>query len=155
MQGMLDLATNLQVKQGLQRHIAETKQQIKNIDQIFKSFEKKPENVICKGAAGIISEFKSGAKDIKEPALLDGFIAAGGLKCDHYENSTYRFLVAKAQLMGRAEVPQLLQDNLEMEERFAQQLEQFEKQLGQELVRDGPELVGDAGSEPKAGKRTR
>jgi ferritin-like metal-binding protein YciE len=154
MQGMLELATNLQVKQGLQRHIAETKQQIKNIDQVFKSFAQTPEDVVCKGAAGIISEFKSGAKDIREPALLDGFIVAGGLKGEHYEIATYRFLVAKAQLLGHADAAQLLEDNLQMEERFAVQLEQVDKQLGQELVRDKPELVRSPGSEPKAGKRT-
>jgi ferritin-like metal-binding protein YciE len=155
MQGMLEMAQHPQVKEGLQQHIKETKQQIKNLDQVFKSLGEKPEDVTCKGAAGIISEFKSGAKEIKEPALLDGFIAAGGLKGEHYEIATYRCLVAKTQLMGHSDAMELLQENLDMEERFAEQLEQVDKQLGQELVSDMPELVGAAEGNGKSSKMSR
>jgi len=155
MEGMLELATSPQVKQGLQRHITETKQQIKNLDQIFSSMNEKPEKVTCKGAGGIISEFKSGAKEIKNPALLDGFIAAGGLKGEHYEIASYRCLVAKATLMGEPDAAQLLGENLQMEERFAQQLEQVDQQLGRELVREQPELLGNGAGKSAASKSGR
>lgn len=142
MEEMQGQASHPQVKQGLQGHMQETRQQIKNLDQVFKSLGEKPEDVTCKGAAGIISEFKTTAKEIKEQDLLDGFIVGAGCKGEHYEISTYRGLVAKAELMGHTQAVQLLRENLQMEERFAQQLEQLERQLGQELVQRKPELVG-------------
>lgn len=144
MQEMLDKAENPQVKQGLQRHIQETEQQIKNLDQAFKSLGEQPEKISCKGVSGLVSEFKSTAKDIKEQELLDGVIVAAGMKSEHYEIASYRGLVHKAQLMGHNEAAQFLQQNLQMEERFGQQLEQLGQQLGQQLISQKPELVGHA-----------
>ncbi len=141
---MHGLATNAQVKQGLEQHMAETTQQIKNLDSVFKSLGEKPEGVTCKGAAGIISEFKSTAKDIKASEILDGFIVGGGQKGEHYEIVSYKGLIEQATLMGHTDAAKLLQQNLAQEERFAMQLENLGKQLGKELVAKKPALVGHA-----------
>jgi ferritin-like metal-binding protein YciE len=141
MDGMLELAKAPEVKAGLRQHIKETRQQISNIDAIFELCSAKAESVTCKGAAGIISEFKNGVKDIKEPALLDGFIAAGGLKSEHYEIATYRPLVEQAKLMGHEDAATLLEANLQMEESFAQQLEMVGHKLGQAVADDQPDLL--------------
>src|SRR5215208_5682308 len=74
MEEMLEQAENGEVKKGLQRHIKETQQQIKNLDAAFKALKAEPEKMKCKGAAGLIAEYKGTAKDIKAPELLDGFI---------------------------------------------------------------------------------
>ncbi|MBI3965387.1 MAG: DUF892 family protein, partial [Chloroflexi bacterium] len=100
-------------------------------------------------------EFKSGAKEIKQPDLLNGFIVAGGMKGEHYEIATYRCLVAKAELIGHTEAMQLLQQNLEMEEKFSQQLEVLDRQLGEELIAKGPELVGHEVSQFKPAQGAR
>lgn len=95
-----------------------------------------------RGAAGIIGEFKANAKDIKSADILDGFIAGGGQKPEHYEIVSYKGLIDKANLMGQKDVAKLLQHDLAQEERFAQQLEGLEKHLGKDLVASKPELVG-------------
>jgi ferritin-like metal-binding protein YciE len=144
MQGMLGMAQHPQVKQGLQQHIEETRQQIENLDRVFKSLGGQPEQVPCKGAAGIIAELRATAREVAEPQLLDGLILGGSAKGEHYEIATYRCLVEKPALMGHEEAHGLLQENLRMEERFAQQCEQLDKQLGQQLVQQHPQLVGHA-----------
>jgi ferritin-like metal-binding protein YciE len=138
---MLKMAADPRVKAGLERHIAETAEQIKNLERAFASLDEKPEKMTCKGAAGIIAEFKGSAKDIKPPELLDGFIVGGGLKGEHYEIESYKGLVEKAELMGHAEAAGLLRRNLAQEERFAEQLQQLDKALGERAAAD-PELVG-------------
>jgi ferritin-like metal-binding protein YciE len=142
MQKMLSMAQNPQVKQGLQQHIGETEQQIKNLDQVFSSLGASPEKISCKGAAGIVNEFTSTASDVKAQELLDGFIVGAGLKGEHYEIATYRCLVEKANLMKHTDAARLLQENLKMEEAFAHKLEQLDQQLGKTLVQQKPELVG-------------
>jgi ferritin-like metal-binding protein YciE len=142
MQEMMGMAQHPQVKQGLQQHIEETRQQIQNLDRVFQSLGARPEKLSCKGAAGIIAEFRSTAREIKEPPLLDGFILGAGAKGEHYEIATYRGLVEKAEIMGHQEAHRLLQENLRMEERFAQQCEQLDRQLGKQMVQQSPELVG-------------
>ena len=145
MEEMLGMAADPRVKAGLERHIAETAEQITNLDRAFASLGEKPEKMTCKGVAGIIAEFKASAEDVKPPALLDGFIVGGGLKGEHYEIESYKGLVAKADLIGHAEAAGLLRTNLAQEERFAQELERLDKALGEQAARD-PELVGRPGT---------
>jgi ferritin-like metal-binding protein YciE len=142
MQKMMSMAQNPRVKQGLQQHITQTEQQIKNLDQVFSSLGASPEKISCKGAAGIVNEFTSTAKEIKEQDLLDGFIVGAGLKAEHYEIATYRCLVEKANVMKHNEAARLLGENLKMEESFAQDLEHLDQRMGQTLVQQKPELVG-------------
>jgi ferritin-like metal-binding protein YciE len=139
---MIELAHNSQLKQGLQRHLTETKAQVKNLETVFKSVGSSPEKVACKGMSGIIGESKSTLKEIKEPALIDSAIVGGGLKVEHYEIASYRCLISQAQLMGHNEAAKLLQENLQQEEATAKKLEQLDKQFGQELVSRGAQLVG-------------
>jgi ferritin-like metal-binding protein YciE len=141
---MHERAGSRAVKQGLQRHMKETQQQIKNLEAAFKELKEEPEKMKCKGAAGLIAEYKGTAKDIKAPELLDGFICGAGVKAEHYEIESYKGLVDKARLMGQARVAALLEKNLAMEEAFARQLEELDKQLGQQLATAKPELIGQA-----------
>jgi ferritin-like metal-binding protein YciE len=138
---MRAMAKHPQVKQGLQQHIAQTKQQVENLDKAFANLGEKPEKVTCKGVKGLVAEFKGAAKEMKTPELLDGLIVDAGIKSEHYEIATYGGLVEKAKLMKLDKVAKLLEENLAMEEHFEQQLHQVEKQLGQEMSRK-PELVG-------------
>lgn len=142
MREMMEMTQNARVKKGLQQHLRETEQQIKNLDQVFQSLKSSPEKVSCKGMAGILAENKSLLDEIKEPALIDGAIVGGGGKVEHYEIASYRGLITKAQLMGHTEAARLLQQNLRQEEAFAQKLEQLEEQLGKEMSRQGARLIG-------------
>jgi len=139
---MISMAQHPDVKQGLEQHLSETKAQIKNLDQAFQSLDASPQKITCKGMAGILAENQSVLKSIKEKALIDGAIASGSLKVEHYEIATYRCLAVKAQLMGHNHAAQMLQQNLQQEERMAGQLEQIDRQLGQEAISHGAKLVG-------------
>ena len=129
---MVGQAENRAVKQGLERHIKESQQQIKNLDAAFKELGAKPEKVKCKGAAGLIAEYKGTAKDIKPAELLDGFICGAGVKAEHYEIESYKGLVDKAKLLGQPKAAELFEKNLAMEEAFATACEELEKKLDQQ-----------------------
>jgi ferritin-like metal-binding protein YciE len=138
MEEMMAAAKNAEVKKGLQRHIKETQQQIKNLDAAFKSLKAEPEKIKCKGAAGLIAEYKGTAKDIKDPGLLDGFICGAGVKAEHYEIESYKGLVDKAKLLGQAKAAELFEKNLAMEEAFAKDCEELEKKLDQQAANRTP-----------------
>lgn len=132
MEEMMATATNAEVKKGLQRHIKETQQQIKNLDAAFKALKAEPEKVKCKGAAGLVAEYNGTAKDIKDATLLDGFICGAGVKAEHYEIESYKGLVDKAKLLGQPKAAELFEKNLAMEEAFATACEELEKKLDQQ-----------------------
>jgi ferritin-like metal-binding protein YciE len=143
MQEMEGLATHPGVRSGLQRHIKQTRQQVKNLDRVFKLLKAEPEKVTCRGVKGLVAEFKGAAKDMKAPELLDGLIVDAGVKSEHYEIATYHGLIEKARLMQHDGVVELLSENRAMEEQFEWELHQVGEKLGEEPKRR-PELVGAA-----------
>ena len=123
-QKMLPNATSPTVQAMLEKHIAETEQQIINLSQVFEILGLTAKRVSCDGAVGIVTE---GDKLLKEtsgvPALADLAINGGCSKVEHYEIASYRGLIAGAEQMGQTEVVRLLSENLQQEENTAQALE--------------------------------
>jgi ferritin-like metal-binding protein YciE len=132
---MLRNANDGTLKQMITQHIDQTRQQISNLEQVFSLIGEKAERVMCDGAKGIVSE---GQKSMKEasgsPDIMDLTILGGASKVEHYEISTYRGLVAGAQLMGQRDVLNLLQQNLQQEEQTARMIEQTETQMLQRAM---------------------
>ena len=123
-QTMLEGATSATVQQSLEKHIAETEQQIVNLTQVYETLGLTPKRVACDAAKGLVSE---GSKLLKEtedvPELADLGIVGSCSKVEHYEIAAYRGLIACAESMGQMEVARLLQQNLQQEENTAQTLE--------------------------------
>ena len=141
---MRRMAKHPAVKEGLTRHIAQTKDQIETLGDAFAALGAEPEKVTCKGAKGLIAEFKGAAKEMKRAELLDGLIVDAGVKAEHYEIATYGGLVEKAKLLNEEKVARLLEKNLAMEVAFERQLHEVEELLGEEAAAKGEELLGHA-----------
>lgn len=124
-QKMLPNAASETVQTMLETHIAETEEQIANLEQVYQILGLTPKRVSCDGAAGIVTE---GDKLLKEtsavPTLADLAIVGGCSKVEHYEIASYRGLIAGAETMGQSDVVSLLTQNLQQEEKTAQLLEQ-------------------------------
>ena len=123
-QTMLPNANSADVQALLEKHIAETEQQIVNLTKVYEFLGLKAERVACDGAAGIVSEGNKLLKETRDvPALADLAINGGCSKVEHYEIAAYRGLIAGAQAMGQTEIVRLLTENLQQEEKTAQTLE--------------------------------
>ena len=134
-QKMLPNATSPTVQTLLQKHIAETEQQIINLTKVHEILGLTAKRVTCDGAAGIVNE---GDKLLKEtmdvPALADLAINGGCSKVEHYEIASYRGLIAGAEQMGITDVVRLLTENLQQEENTAQALESSMPTLLQKAI---------------------
>ncbi|MBA2621401.1 MAG: ferritin-like domain-containing protein [Acidobacteria bacterium] len=123
-QTMLQGATDATVQSMLEKHIAETQQQIVNLTRVYEVLGLKAERVSCDAAAGLVSEGNKLLKETKDvPALADLAINGSCSKVEHYEIASYRGLIAGAEMMGQTEVAQLLTENLDQEENTADSLE--------------------------------
>ncbi len=124
-QEMLNNAGDMNLRQMIATHIEESKQQIRNIEQVFRILGQEPERVMCDGAKGIVSE---GQKGIRETANASGVrdiaIAGAAGRVEHYEIAAYTALILGAQLMGQQQIVNLLQQNLQQEQRTASLVEQ-------------------------------
>ena len=117
---MIEKASNANLKQGFEAHLAETKGQIQRLEQVFKQHGHEPKAVNCPAIDGIIKEADEVAGDVADNEVLDAALIASAQAVEHYEMTRYGTLVAWAKQLGRHDCANLLQQNLD-EERAADQ----------------------------------
>ncbi|MBB6250819.1 ferritin-like domain-containing protein [Nitrospirillum iridis] len=110
--GMVDKATNLELKQAFATHQRETEGQIQRLEQVFQLHGVEAEGAKCPAIDGIIDEADDVAGDVDDKQVLDAALVAAAQAVEHYEISRYGTLVAWAQLLGRDDCAELLAQNL-------------------------------------------
>ena len=112
---MIEKATDQKLKQGFQSHIAETKNHVKRVEQVFKMHGVEVEGVDCPAIDGIIKETKEIIGEVDDKKVLDAALIAAGQAVEHYEMTRYGTLIAWAKQLGRSDCASVLQQNLDEE----------------------------------------
>jgi ferritin-like metal-binding protein YciE len=112
---MIGKATDAELKKGFRAHLAQTKGQIKRLDQAFKKLKEKPKGTKCPAIDGIIEEANDIAGEIADKMVLNAALIAAAQAVEHYEITRYGTLAAWAKLLGRGDVAKLLTANLNEE----------------------------------------
>ena len=112
---MVEKASDPELKRGFKKHLAETKQQIKRLDQAFKKLDLEPSGTKCPAIDGIIEEANDIAGDIDNKMVLNAALIGAAQAVEHYEMTRYGTLVAWAKLLGKNDVAKLLAQNLKQE----------------------------------------
>ncbi len=96
-------------------HAEETRQQIRNLEQVFSAFGWDVDDSPCPAIEAIHKEAKSNVKKTDD-AIVDSIILSGALETEHHEIAVYEALIVNARAMGREDVVSLLEQNLEQEQ---------------------------------------
>ncbi len=112
---MIDKATDPQLKEGFNTHLAETKNQLVRLEQVFKQHGVSPEGTDCPAIDGIIEEADDVSVEVGDKQVLDAALIASAQAIEHYEISRYGTLVAWARQLGRQDCASLLQESLDEE----------------------------------------
>src|SRR6478609_5061789 len=112
---MIDLATNRDLKSGLQMHLEETGKQIERLEKVFEKLGQKPSGTTCPAIDGLIKEADATAGEIEDKAVLDAGIVANAQAIEHYEIARYGTLIAWAEALEHDDVVRLLTTNLNEE----------------------------------------
>ena len=142
------MTSNPDLKQAMQQHEQETNQQAANLEQIFQQLGQQRHPVTCHAVEGLMKELQEAKQANASPQVLDGIILGGGMKTEHYEISAYEGLIKKAQAMGDQQCAQLLQQNLQQEQKTLQMLTQISDQMVQQMA--GTMSQMGAGQQPAA-----
>jgi len=124
--------SNADVKAALKHHESETKQQIKNLDKVFKQLGEKPEDTTCHAAEGLKKEHDALKEEDPSPLVLEMGNLAGAAKTEHYEIASYTALVQMAKDLGEPDVAALLKENLDQEKEMVKTVESLAKQVGKD-----------------------
>lgn len=112
---MIELATDTQLRNGLQAHLGETEGHIRRLEQVFRQHGAEAKGTDCPAIDGIIEEAEEITGEVEDKQVLDAAIIAAAQAVEHYEITRYGTLTAWAKQLGREDCAALLQQNLEEE----------------------------------------
>jgi ferritin-like metal-binding protein YciE len=131
-----------EVKQALKEHEQETRQQVKNLEAVFKQIGEKPEQTTCFGIKGLADEHQALHEEDPSPQVLELANLTGAAKTEHYEMVMYTGLIQMAKDLGEREAAGLLQENLDQEKAMAKRVEALAKEAGKQAKAMEKELAG-------------
>src|SRR5947208_16277495 len=98
---MIEKATDPQLKQGFQSHLAETKNHVKRVEEVFKMHGVEISGVDCPAIDGIIEEADDVAGEVDDKQVLDAGLIAAAPAGEHYVHARYGTVLAWAKQLGR------------------------------------------------------
>ena len=123
----IDEAQDERLRQLFRHHADETRQQIRNLEQVFGVFGWEVDDSPCPAIEAIHKEAKTNVKKTDD-SIVDAIILSGALETEHHEIAVYEGLIIQARAMGRDDAARLLEQNLEQEQHT---LEEAKKALQQ------------------------
>jgi ferritin-like metal-binding protein YciE len=131
-------ATSSQLTNTFERHLAETRTHIENLEQVFAELGKRARGERCPGIEGIKLEHDKFMEDESPTSKVrDMFLTGAAARTEHYEIAAYTGLVAKARALGETEAAKLLNENLKQEKEALKKVESISKDLLQSAKPNG------------------
>ena len=122
---MIQKASAPQLKQAFESHLAETRNHVKRVEQVFQMHGATPESVDCPAIDGILEEAQEVAGEAADKQVMDAALIAAAQAVEHYEMTRYGTLIAWAKTLGRDDWANVLKANLSEEEAADKKLTQI------------------------------
>jgi ferritin-like metal-binding protein YciE len=113
---MAKAAASPQLKAAFEKHLVETQNQVKRLEQIFQQLGESPEGNTCEATEGLVKEGEELMSEDADPQVLDAGLIASAQKVEHYEIASYGTLTTWAKELGHTEIADLLGQSLNEEE---------------------------------------
>jgi ferritin-like metal-binding protein YciE len=110
-------ATNEQLRQAFEDHLAETEGHVERLEQIFETLESSPRGKKCVGMEGLIEEAKELLEEDAQEDVLDAGLISKAQHVEHYEIAGYGTVRTYAMMLGENEHARLLEQTLDEEKK--------------------------------------
>lgn len=113
---MIQSSTTPELKDALEHHLKETKNQVKRLDQVFSELGEEYSGEKSEGISGILEEGQEIIKFSDYPdRVKDAAIIAAAQRIEHYEIASYGTARTFAEHLNLEEIVELLQKTLDEE----------------------------------------
>jgi ferritin-like metal-binding protein YciE len=123
--GMIEKATDAQLRAGFEKHLAESEGQVHRLRQVFELLEAEPKGDKCPAIDGILREGRDLMSEIDDEDVMNVGLVAAAQAVEHYEITRYGALIAWATELGRTDVVPMFKANLAEEKATDQKLTQM------------------------------
>jgi ferritin-like metal-binding protein YciE len=133
-----------ELKEALQEHLEETKQQVERLERVFEILETRAGGKTCEGMKGLLDEASQHVEEIEQGPLLDAALIGALQRVEHYEIAAYGTVATLAEAMGQEEIQELLGETLDEEKATDEKLTEVAQAVNSEaLTEQGNAESGD------------
>jgi len=112
---MEQAATSPELKAAFRKHLGETENHVKRLEQVFTQLGQSAKARTCKAMEGIIAEGEETIKENADPEVRDAALIASAQRVEHYEMAGYGTVRAYARLLKQEDSVRLFGQTLSEE----------------------------------------
>jgi ferritin-like metal-binding protein YciE len=112
---MANAASHDELRQGFEHHLAETRDHVMRLDEIFGELGVSAAGEKCKGMEGLIAEGREFVTTGGDAAVRDAALIAAAQRVEHYEIAAYGTVRTLADQLGLGHAKDLLDQTLDEE----------------------------------------
>ena len=136
---MAEQAHAPELQSAFEDHLEQTQEHVKRIEEVFELFDQKAKSKKCEAMAGLIEEAQDIMKEQATPPVMDAALIAAAQKVEHYEIATYGCLRTWAELLGKDEAIDLLEETLNEEKDVDESLTDIATNINQDATEGAEE----------------
>ena len=112
---MIEKASHPELRRGFEKHLEQTKEQLRRLEQIGQRAGQTLTGHKCKGMEGLLEEGEELMEKRADSDVLDAALIASAQRVEHYEMAGYGCARTYARLLGLDDDAKLLQQTLDEE----------------------------------------
>lgn len=112
---MAKAASTPELKQAFETHLAETREQVHRLEQVFEEIGAAAKGKTCQAMKGLIEEGKELLDEGMENEVLDAGLIGAAQRVEHYEIAAYGTARTMAETLGHKKAVKLLDQTLREE----------------------------------------
>jgi ferritin-like metal-binding protein YciE len=143
-----------ELKQGFRRHLEETREHVRNVEQAFSVLGARAQGTPAPAVKGLEEQYKSfasAAADDVQPDVLDAVSADAAAATEHHEIAAYEGTITLARGLGLSGVADVLQQNLEQEQAMLQGVKSVSDRLSKKDEREAQRIDAEEFQPSSAG----
>jgi len=126
---MAKAAHNLELQEGFQEHLEQTKEHVQRLEQICESLDISPKGKKCRAMEGLLEEGREMMSEDAEPEVMDAALIGAAQRVEHYEIAAYGCARTYARQLGHEDAANLLQQTLDEESETDRKLTQIAESM--------------------------
>jgi ferritin-like metal-binding protein YciE len=115
LQSSVDESQDAGVTEAFREHLSESRDHVRNLEAAFRALDAEIDDSPCPAIDGLQAEGKANAKKT-DHSIVDSVLLQGAVEVEHHEIGVYENLILNAKAMGRQDVADILQRNLDSEQ---------------------------------------
>lgn len=130
---LIDEVRDEEFKAGLESHLEETKQHVRNVEKVFAELGEEPEVEQCIGFEGLKAEHEKMTQETSS-SLIDLVDLGAAARTENYEIAAYESLRRMAKGLGEDKAVDLLDKNLKQEKDALREVEKIATRVSNETA---------------------